>query len=311
MRTAHPGPSPQEKRFAAYLEGLAKAAGHLDREQPLKDYCRGLLLPVERKSVEPMAARLHPDRVQAARQSMHHLVAKAPWSDTSLLAAVQRQVLPAMTRRQPIVAWIVDDTGIPKKGRHSVGVARQYCGQLGKQDNCQVAVTLSVATWEASLPVAYRLYLPREWAEDRSRRRKAGVPEEVEFQTKPQIALSQIRAALDSGLPCGVVLADAGYGADTRFREQLGELGLQYVVGVQASVSVWRPGEEPLPAKPRGKLGRPPKLLRRTKNLLPVSARELVLACGERACRTVSWREGSHRRLKSRFLALRVRPAHR
>jgi SRSO17 transposase len=227
VRTAHPGPSPQEKRFAAYVEGLAKDAGHRDRQEPLKDYCRGLLLPGQRKSVEPMAARLHPDRVQAVRQSLHHLVAKAPWSDEAVLAAVVRQVLPAMTRKQPVVAWIVDDTGIPKKGKHSVGVARQYCGRLGKQDNCQVAVTLSRATWEASLPVAWRLYLPREWAEDWAQRRRAGVPEEIEFQTKPEIALDQIARALDSGLPFGVVLADAGYGSDTRFRERLAEMRLQ------------------------------------------------------------------------------------
>ena len=162
VRTAHPGPSPQEKRFAAYEEGLAKAAGHRDRQEPLKDYCRGLLLPGERKSIELMAARLQPDRVQAARQSLHHLVAQAPWSDEDVPAAVRAQLVRAMTRQQPMVAWILDDTGIPKKGRHSVGVARQDCGQLDKQENCQVAVTLSVATWQASLPAAYRLDLPRE-----------------------------------------------------------------------------------------------------------------------------------------------------
>lgn len=304
-------PSPQEKRFAAYVEGLAKAAGHRDRETPLKDYCRGLLLPGERKSIEPMAARLHPDRVQAARQSLHHLVAKAPWSDEAVLAAVRAQVLPAMTRKQPIVAWIVDDTGIPKKGRHSVGVARQYCGPLGKQENCQVAVSLSVATWEASLPVAWRLYLPKEWAEDRARRRRAGVPEEVAFQTKPEIALDQIRQALAAGLPGGVVLADAGYGADTRFREQLGELGLQYVVGVPGNVSLWRPGQQPLPPRRRGKVGRPPKRLRRSRHHRPVAARELVWELGQKALRKVAWREGSQRRLVSRFVAVRVRPAHR
>ena len=132
MRTASPRPSPQEQRFAAYLEGLAKAAGHRDRKQPLKDYRRGLLLPGQRKSIEPIAARLHPDRVQAARQSLQHLVSTAPWSDEAVLAAVVRQVLPAMTRKQPVVAWIVDDTGIPKKGKHSVGVARQYCASAGQ-----------------------------------------------------------------------------------------------------------------------------------------------------------------------------------
>jgi SRSO17 transposase len=152
-------PGPQEKRFAAYIEGLANAAGHEDRHAPLKSYCKGLLLPGERKSIEPMAARLDPENVQPVRQSLHHLVAKAPWSDETLLDEVRNRVLPAMQKQGSVVAWIVDDTGFPKKGTHSVGVARQYCGQVGKQDNCRVAVSLSVATWSASLPIAYRLSL--------------------------------------------------------------------------------------------------------------------------------------------------------
>lgn len=311
MSSAHSGPSPQEKRLAAYLEGLAKAAGHADRHQPLKDYCKGLLLPGERKSIEPMAARLHPDRVQAARQSLHHLVAKAPWDDEAVLAEMRRRVLPAIEQRGPIVAWIVDDTGIPKKGRHSVGVARQSCGQLGKQDNCQVAVSLSVATREASLPIAWRLYLPEEWARDRQRRRRAGVPEQIEFETKPEIALGLIRRAVEEGVPVGAVLADAAYGNDTKFRSGLAGLGLQFLVGVQASLSLWRPGEQPLAPKPRQMRGRPPKLLRRSAEHQPVWARELALAAGEEAFRQVSWREGVQGRLRSRFLALRVRPAHR
>ena len=135
-----------ESRFAAYVETLAAALGHADRVAPLKAYCIGLLLPGERKSVEPMAARVEPGRVQAAHQSLHHFVAKADWSDDAVLSVVRAQVLPALERQGPIRAWIVDDTGFPKKGKHSVGVARQYCGQLGKQDNCQVAVSLSVAT---------------------------------------------------------------------------------------------------------------------------------------------------------------------
>jgi len=311
VRSAPVGPSPQEKRFAAYVEGLARAAGHADRHQPLKDYCRGLLLPGERKSVEPMAARLRPDRVQATRQSLHHFVAQSPWSDEAVLAAVRRQVLPAIQRRGPVVAWIVDDTGIPKKGKHSVGVARQYCGQLGKQDNCQVAVSLSVATWEASLPVAWRLYLPKEWAEDRARRQRAGVPEEVGFQTKPEIAVGMIGKALEEGVPAGVVLADAAYGSDTRFRQALEELGLRYVVGVQGSVSLWRPGEAPLEPKPWSGRGRPTKLLRRTPQHKPLTAREYVTSLGEGVLKRVAWREGTARRLVSRFVAVRVRPAHR
>jgi SRSO17 transposase len=170
---------------------------------------RGLLLPGERKSIEPMAARLNPHDVQATRQSLHHLVAKAPWNDQSLLDHVREEVLPVMQKHGNVVAWIVDDTGFPKKGKHSVGVTRQYCGQVGKQENCRIAVSLSVATWNSSLPIAYRLYLPKEWAEDAERRENAEVPEEVKFQTKPEIALDQIRAAVEAEVPRGVVLADA------------------------------------------------------------------------------------------------------
>ena len=165
-----------------------------------------------------MAARLAPDRVQAAHQSLHHVVAKAEWDDAALLRAVREQVLPAIERHGPVRYWIVDDTGFPKQGKHSVGVARQYCGELGKQDNCQVAVSLSVANDQASLPIAYRLYLPEAWAEDPERRAKAGVPEEVGFETKTAIALGQIQQALDEGVPVGVVLGDAGYGDETDFR---------------------------------------------------------------------------------------------
>src|ERR1700761_2315924 len=197
------------------MDGLATAAGHEDRQAPLKDYCKGLLLPGERKSIEPMAARLNPSNVQATRQSLNHLVAKAPWNHQALLDHVRKQVLPAMQKQGPVVAWIVDDTGFPKKGHHSVGVTRQYCGQVGKQENCRIAVSLSVATWDSSLPIAYRLYLPKNWAEDSERREKAEVPEEVEFQTKPEIALDQIRAAVAAQVSRGVVLAAAPYGLNT------------------------------------------------------------------------------------------------
>ena len=146
----------------------------MDREGPLRDYCTGLVMPCERKSVEPMAAVTAPARVGAQHQSLLHLVGEAAWSDERVLAKVREMVLPAIERRRPIEAWIIDDTAFPKQGRHSVGVARQYCGQLGKQDNCQVAVSLSIANHDASLPVAYQLYLPKDWAKDRARRRKTG-----------------------------------------------------------------------------------------------------------------------------------------
>lgn len=293
------------------MEGLAAAAGHEDRQTPLKNYCKGLLLPGERKSIEPMAARLDPARVQPMRQSLHHLVAKAPWSDEVLLDQVRNQALPAMQKHGPVAAWIVDDTGFPKKGKHSVGVARQYCGQVGKQENCRVAVSLSVATWISSLPIAYRLYLPQEWTEDTERRKKTEVPDEVEFQTKPEIALDQIRTAVAADAARGVILADAAYGANTEFREGLTELGLEYVMGVQSSMTVWEPGKQPLPAKPRAKTGRPSRLLRRSADHQPVAVKQLAMGLPSSAFKELTWREGAQRKLRSRFAAVRVRPAHR
>ncbi len=304
-------PGAQEKRFAAYMKGLAKAAGHADREIPLKNYCTGLLLPGERKSVEPMAGRLAPDNVRRMHQSLHHVVADAPWSDQAMLSQVRQSVLPALEKQGSVVCWIVDDTGFPKKGNHSVGVARQYCGQVGKQDNCRVAVSLSIASWSASLPVAFRLYLPEVWTEDRKRRREGGIPEGVEFQTKAQIALEQIRGAVEEGVARGVVVADAGYGVDGKFRAGLTKLGLEYAVGVQSTLSAWAPGMEPLPPLPRKQTGRPPKLLRRDQDHQPLAVKELALGLPPEAWKTVNWRQGTRQKLRSRFAALRVRPAHR
>ena len=258
-----------------------------------------------------MAARIAPDEVGAKHQSLHHFVAKAPWDEAELLSAVRTFVLPKIEKDAPIRAWIIDDTGIPKKGKHSVGVARQYCGQLGKQDNCQVAVTLSAASDLASLPVALRLYLPEPWANDKARRATAGIPDGIEFQTKPRIALDQVRQAIADGVPKGVALADAGYGNDTAFRNGLTELGLEYVVGVQGSMTVWAPGTQPLPARTWSGRGRRTKLLRRTSNVKPVKVSELAKSLPRRAWKTVRWREGTKGDLVSRFAHLRIRPSHR
>jgi SRSO17 transposase len=305
-------PGPQQRRFAAYIEGLANAAGHADRHSPLKNYCAGLLLPGERKSIEPMAARLAPDNVRRMHQSLHHLVADAPWNDEEMLRQVRQQVLPAMQKNGPVVAWIVDDTGFPKQGKHSVGVARQYCGQIGKHDNCQAAVSLSVSTWNASLPIAWRLYLPEVWCQDSERRQKAGVPEGIEFQTKPAIALEQMRQAIEQKIPVGVVLADAAYGNGTQFRAAVSELGLQYAVAIESSTTIWEPGRQPLPAPPQ-KPGRgaPPKRLQRNADHLPVSAKQLALGLRSTVWKDIGWRQGSKGTLRSRFAAIRVRPAHR
>jgi SRSO17 transposase len=303
--------SDTETRFAAYVEDLGEAIGHADRVLPLQWYCTGLLLPGERKSVEPMAARVAPDEVRSAHQSMHHLVAAAPWSDCALLAAARSYALPRIKELDPDWAWIIDDTGNPKKGQHSVGVAKQWCGVLGKQENCQVAVTLTVANQAASLPIAHRLYLPEVWANDPEKRKKAGIPEEIAFQTKQQIAVSQIQDAIADGVPAGIVLADAAYGNHMEFRQALTELELVYAVGINGSTGVWREGEAPLPPPPRiGPRGRHAKLLRRDGDHQPTSAKELAMSSSDRFSQ-VEWREGSKGTMSSRFAAFRVRPSHK
>ena len=302
--------SSSEARFAAYVEDLIQVIGHADRAEPMRDYCTGLLLPMARKSVEPMAAATAPGRVSAKHQSLLHFVGKAPWSDEAVMARVRDLVMPTIERSGPIRAWIVDDTGFPKNGKHSVGVARQYCGQLGKQDNCQVAVTLSIANDAASLPIAHRLYLPEAWAHDCARREQAGIPGDIIFKTKPQIALDQIRAAQAAGTAPGIILADAGYGSDTRFRTAITALGLAYVMGVAGTVSVWPPGEGPLGPKPWSGRGRPTSNLRRDKAHQPISAKQLAHRLPAHAWRTITWREGTNAPLSSRFAAVRVRPAH-
>jgi SRSO17 transposase len=291
-------------RFMAYVEGLASVVGHADRSGPLRDYCTGLMLPGERKSVEPMAARTAPARTAAQHQSLLHFVGVAAWSDEKVLAKVREMVLPAIEKHGRIEAWIIDDTSFPKQGTHSVGVHHQYCGQLGKQANCQVAVSLSLANHFASLPVAYQLYLPKDWAEDGARRAKAGVPLDISFKTKPEIALEQIQWACEAGLPRGVGLMDAAYGNDSRLRTGMTALGLIYVAGIQSNTLVWPSGAGP---KRRGK---PLNNTGRRDEPDLISAKEVALGLPKRAWRTIRWREGSADWLSSRFARVRVRVGH-
>jgi SRSO17 transposase len=237
------------------------------------------MLPGERKSVEPMAAKTAPARTAAQHQSLLHFVGVAPWSDEKVLAKVREMVLPAIEKHGPIAAWIIDDTAFPKQGTHSVGVHHQYCGQLGKQANCQVAVSLSVANHAASLPVAYRLYLPKDWAEDDARRDKAG-------------------------LARGVALMDTAYGNDSRLRTGMTALGLTYVAGIQPNTLMWPSGAGPQRrGKPLNNTGR-----RDEPDL--TSAKEVALALPKRAWRTIRWREGSADWLSSRFARVRVGVGH-
>src|ERR1700745_2917745 len=274
-------------RFAAYIDELTKVIAHADRAEPLRDYCAGLLVTEGRRSVEPIAAVTAPQEVPAQHQRLLHFVANAPWSDTAVMGKVRQLILPVIERHGRIEAWIIDDTSFPKCGTKSVGVQHQYCGQLGKQANCQVAVTLSVANHHASLPIAYRLYLPKVWADDAQRRDKAHVPEAIRFKTKPQIALAQLGAALAAGVARGVVLMDASYGPTSALRAGIGALALTYVAAILPTVKV-RAVADPD---------------RR------VSAKQLALSLPNHAWRTIPWRDGSAAPLRSRFARVQVRTA--
>ena len=272
-----------DEQFSSYLDGLTSVVGRASRVGPMRDYCTGLLLPGERKSVEPMAAVTAPTRVAAQHQCLLHFVAQGGWSDDAVLGKVREMVLPAIERHGAVKAWVIDDTGFPKHGKHSVGVSHQYCGQTGKQDNCQVAVSLSLANSHASLPVAYRLYLPKSWAEDAKRRQKAGVPDAIEFKTKLEIAREQIEWACAADLPRGVVLMDAAYGTDASLRARLTALDLRYAVAIRGKARVATDTKE-------------------------TSAEALALELPRRAWKTITWRQGSAEPLRSRFARVRARP---
>lgn len=302
----------QERRFEVYIGQMIRTVEHADRAEPLRAYITGLIASDGRRSVEPMAALIDPTRVSKRQQSMLHIVGNSPWSDTAVMQVAYAWASGPISDHGPIDCMILDDSGIPKKGRCSVGVARQYCGVKGKQDNCQVIVSLSIGNDLATIPVGYRLYLTKEWAEDMDRRRKCGVPDDVVFQEKWKISLALIDGALATGKPAVPVLADAGYGDTTDFRDGLTDRELLYVVGIHKDTGVWPPGTGPLPPESNtGKRGPVPKRLRRDKDHQPVSVQDLARSLDPSAFTDVAWREGTKGEMVSRFAAVRVRPAHR
>lgn len=280
-----------EQNFMAYLERLTAAVGHADRHEPLRVYLEGLLLPGERKSVEPMAARIDPRNVRSRHQSMHHFVATAPWDAQEIMKTARDYALEEFAYHGGVEAWILDDTAYPKKGTHSVGVGRQYCGVLGKQDNCQVAVTLSLANELMSVPAAYRLYLPEGWANDRARRRVAGVPDEVVFKTKTQIALDEIDGLVVDGVAKAPIVMDAGYGRATELRDAIAERGMQYVAAIREEMTVQLPGQKGVREH--------------------IAVGDLARELPKSAWRSVWWRHGTKGEMRSRFALLRVRAAKR
>jgi len=287
--------------LASFLDEMLAPVGRKDRRYWGGVYLRGLLLDGDRKSAGAMAARL-PD---GNEQNLQQFLSQSPWDWLPLWPQMAEQV--ERTFPTPM-AWIMDDTGFPKKGEHSVGVARQYSGTLGKTANCQIAVSLHRTDRQGSSPLGFRLYLPQEWTDDCERCRAAGVPEDIGFQTNWQLALELVDQALEWGLEKPpAVLADASYGDVTAFREALAERGLAYAVGVSKSLGVWP--ESPDGAVPNGTgRGRPTKRMR-FGDQKPVSVKELALAHQQRF-RTVTWREGSQGPLTSRFWAKRVESAH-
>ena len=301
------------ERFDAYLSRLCEVLAHADREEPMREYCAGLMLPLKRKSVEPIAAQVGPEAVSAKHQSLLHFVGNSAWSDEAMLRSVHDYVMERVPEEgcQGFVL-VVDDTGHPKQGRDSVGVARQYCGMLGKTDNCQVAVSVSKASALMSLPLAYRLYLPQEWVKDAVRRKSAHVPPELGFATKPQIALGQLAWVCEQGMALDVqaVLADSAYGSEYAFRQGIAALGLRYAVEVKHTSKVWGPGQGPLPPARWSGKGRRPTRWRKNPAQPAQSVKQLALALPAEAWRVVRWREGTNQALQSRFARVRVTVAH-
>lgn len=291
-----------------YLAELREHLGHVNRHQNFCDYLKGLLLVEGRKSVEPMAAALDPLNTRSRHQALHHFVADSPWSDQKILDKAWQWVdsrIPSSEQRY----LIIDDTGIPKKGLHSVGVSHQYCGQLGKSTNCQVAVSVSLASKQASIPVAWQLYLPKEWTADQKRCRSVGVPSDIRFATKTQIAMAQLRQCCERGIPQGTVLADAAYGSDHAFREGLEELNLDYIVGIKSNSGVWALGK--LPIKPMTTKGKRSVRFQYTDGHRPDSVKDIAMSLPDDAWKYIEWRDGTNGKLNGWFSALRVRISHR
>jgi SRSO17 transposase len=296
-----------DRELTEYVESMTAGMGRPERRRAMGWYMTGLLLDGERKSIEPMAARLVDDsaEIEAMRQRLQQCVSISGWSDRELL---DRLALKLDRELPGIEAFVIDDTGHPKKGTHSVGVARQYSGTLGRVDNCQVAVSLHLAGDQGSGCVAYSLYLKQEWAADAARRRSVGVPSDVQFRAKWEIALQQLDAALSAGVRRHVVLADAGYGDISDFRSGVAARGLQYVVGVKGDQIIWPPESNPqvVPQEPNIRGKRPTRY--RDDDHTPVSIRVLAQRL---KFRTVAWREGTKGWQKSRFAVARVRTASR
>ncbi len=287
-------------RLEEFLVTMLASVGRSERRHHGWLYVQGLLLDGERKSIEPLAERVPEGNVQALQQ----FVGQSPWA----WEPVRRLLAQHMGEELlPAAGWIVDDSGFPKQGKESVGVARQYSGTLGKVGNCQVAVAVHLTTEAESMPLDWALYLPRAWTEDAERCRKAGVPESTPFRTKIALALELIDHLLAWGLSRQPVLADAGYGNNTEFRQGLVDRQLHYVVGVESNTAVWEKPTQRVQPRSRASRGRPRRPYYRGQ---PRALRDLAAALPAESWRTLTWRQGSQGPQRGRFAACRVQPAH-
>lgn len=291
-------PNISEISTAARLEEFF---GRIDRH--LKDtrkresfamYASGILAEGERKSAEPMAARAcaDPEEVRHVHDKLLHFLARSVWDDRAVRLEAARYAMAEIQRREPITAWIVDDTGFLKQGNSSVGVQRQYTGSAGKITNCQIGVSLAVASSTEHLPLDFELYLPECWANDARRRAQARIPDEVTFKTKLELALDMIERAAKAGVPGEMILADAAYGDSSEFRNGVRKLGFDFAMGVQSTLRVVRLDN-------RDRI-----------NEKPETVAELVQRLGRKAFRKLTWREGTGKKLSSRFCFVRVKTTH-
>ena len=285
----------------SFLKELLSPIGRSERRKWAAQYVQGLLSETEHKTISSVALRSLENNPQAIQQMLH----SSPWNSFPVRLALSQK---AISELEPIKASIVDDTGFPKKGKHSVGVARQYSGTLGKVDNCQVAVSLHWATEQYSFPLDWSLYLPKEWTDDPERCRKAGVPEDVTFRKKWELALDMVDRALENGIDLGVLTADHVYGANTNFRNGLESRNITYSVGIDKAMVFWRHPvqRQPVPYSGRGRRPVP----RYDPDILPETAEIIAASMPDSDWITIVYGKGTKKTLLAEFAAVRVQPAH-
>ena len=281
-------------RVSSYFERIGKHLPRAEQRESFATYAFGLFGDAERKSVEPIAARAtaDPEETGRAHDRLLHFIRESPWDDHRVRREAARYVIEALERREPVTTWVIDDTGFLKQGRHSPGVQRQYTGSAGKVANCQLGVSLTIATATEQVPIDFRLYLPESWTADAKRRKRARIPESITFKSKVDLALDMISSAVDDGIPGNVVLADAFFGRSAEFRNTVEVLGLDYAVAVDADRHIWLVDAA---GNKRGEKTR---------------VDELGKKAERGAFRRVTWREGTRRKMSSRFLFRRVKVAN-